>query len=1422
MPPYFLLTLAAIQTVSILPSLWKDTVPTWLDAVRLVALLVVLGIGVSYPIHSVMPSPNTARVGDIPSNKFTSPEDAVSLASWFTFNFMNPLFKLAGIKTLNPEDVWQLSPYFKHRNLFTKYLSISQKNPHQSLLRFLLASNSLDLIISFAESLYKSITTFVPSFCLQRILIALESHDPARRNEAYIYALVTFIFHCSFAQLDMFGDWHARRCYERTRGQMFCAIHWKSLKRRDMRGKTAAQKSDKEGQEDEESANTADIGRVVNLITGDTYAVAQRFWEFPAIFMAPVRCTIALVFLYSILGWSCFAGVAVVLLAYLVNWPLAKYDISLTRKSWAAKDLRMSYVDEFFQSIRFLKYMGWERAWSNKVRTARDTELKIRVKQNVVDVIISFIWSWIPSAVVLASFLCYTIIARQPLTVSKAFTSIEVFSLLQGPMTELPDQIFAVLHALVSMRRIETFLAEDEVEDWVTSLKRDTAQAHLSTTSLSSKVCFEFATFQWYAQKTKADSTPPTSETSSATVATDPAPAFQLQDISIDFPVGKLSLITGATGSGKTSILNALLGEMNRVAGSVFLDKANHNVAYAAQFPWLQHATIRDNILFRTPFEAARYDAVLEACALKPDLGIFAAGDMTEIGEKGVSLSGGQRARVALARAVYSRAKVVLLDDPLAAVDMHTANHLVKKCFSGPLMKDRTILLVTHHVSLCLPAAAYIVELHNGAIYRQGSVQDLKERGQLEDVIATEDHPEAPESEPEEDGNEADQIAPDEDHTKAKALGKFIEDEHRAEGNVTLKTYLTYMRAVGWVPWSLTCLLILTMRGVTVGNQFFLARWAQAYTTQIHDTTAHIFRVLPSTLLKSPFDSLPSPNENVTPWLIIYTTISLSGALCLILYLVIGYWGSLNASRTLFTSMLDRVSRAPTSFFDRTPIGRILNRFTSDIGAVDGALMPSVRSAISGTIGFLASFGVIVFVVPRFAPFALAIAAVYVKLAPPYVKASRDLRRLESVFLSPAFSGFDELLHGLIHVRAFGMEMAFQERFYNIVDKFQGFDHFYWMASYWMKERYDYLGSIIVYLTTLFALWTHVPEGMAALVIVNAGIFAEASRKLVKVFAQLELDFNSIERIGEYLEVDQEATATSVKPPPAYWPSSNGGIEVELTWKQKDLVIKYSANLPAVLKSISFEVRPREKIGVVGRTGSGKSTLALSLLRILEPVEGRIFLDGIDIGTLGLDDLRGNITIVSQDVALFSGTVRSNLDPFNEHSDEECWNVLERCHLVSHSPSRTPAESGTHTPESEGGEPAKRERKTVVSSLSQPVSPSGSSLSAGERQLLALARAMLRNAKFTILDEASSAIDLETDDKIQRTIREEMAESLVITIAHRLKTVIDYDRILVLDMGTIAEYDTPEALLAKEGGLFREMCIQSADWEEIQAMVRRG
>ncbi|KAG8988966.1 hypothetical protein FRB94_014789 [Tulasnella sp. JGI-2019a] len=1357
-PPYALICFSVIFFVVNAAHATSESGPAiWVSVLQRMGCLGIIGVGLRFHLQGHLSDNRVAEPGAVPTSSTTSPEDKVRLSNWFTFSWVQPIMDLAGLQTLDDENVWQLSPYFKHRNLFTKYLSASSEKPNQSLLRFLLSWNSLDLIISFSLQLYKAIAGFIQPYCLQQILRALESRDPLKRPDAYFYAAVLFVAHCSFAQVDVWEAWHGRRAYERTRGIMFCGLHWKALKRRDMSGKTTEQ--DEEG---DTQQSPSDIGRVANLMTGDAYAVAQRFWEFPAVFVAPVRMVIALIFLYRILGWSCFAGISVVLLAYAVNYPLAMINLRLMKKSWASKDIRMSYVNEFIQSIRFLKYMGWESQWADRVRTARNVELSIRVKQNTVDVITSFIWLWIPSAVILVSFLSFTTLAGEQLTVSKAFTSIEVFNQLQGPLTELPGQIIALLQAFVSMKRIEDFLAEDEVENWASSLKR-----HVSGQPKTSNIGFEAASFRWHgtrSESSKSGGSPPSSTTNSDVSGhSTPTTRFTLCNITATFPTGKLSLITGATGSGKSSLLNALLGELYCTSGEVHLDKSRHAVAYAGQLPWLEHATIRDNILFRSPFDPVRYETVLECCALKPDLKVFEAGDMTEIGEKGVSLSGGQRARVALARAVYSRATVVLLDDPLAAVDMHTARHLLQSCFLGPIMKDRTIILVTHHVSLCLPAAAYILEMSGGTVLRQGTVQDLQDQGQLGQVIAEEDHTESFEVEEESEipVNEADNATEQQgsSHADPKPIGKLIEAEHRAEGRVTLATYLTYIRACGWLPWTLIVFLILAGRGIQVGNQFFLARWAQAYSSPANSSTTlhpqHILLLATTSIQQvAPIHwiDLPSPSVNVFPWLVIFSIISLAGALSTLIYLAVGYWGSINASRSLFAAMLNRVSRAPSSFFDKTPVGRILNRFTADINAVDGTLMNSVRAAMSGTISFLASFGVICVVVPRFAPLALAIAYVYIILAPPYVKASRDLRRLESVFLSPAFSGFDELLHGLIHVRAFGMEVQFQERFYGIVDKFQGFDHFYWMVSYWMKERYDYLGSVIVYATTLFALWTHVSEGMAALVIVNAGVFAQASRDLVKVFAQLELDFNSVERIGEYLDVEQEAPAISAKRPPAYWPSSNGGITVE------DLFITYSKSLPPVLKGISFEVKPREKIGVVGRTGSGKSTLAMSLLRIVEPASGRIILDGVDVSTIGLDDLRGNITIVSQDVALFSGTVRSNLDPFNEHTDAECWDVLARCHLVQ--------------PVSGGDESDEPGRKAAISGLSQAVSASGSSFSAGERQLLALARAMLRNARFIILDEASSSIDLETDDKIQRTIREEMVDSLVITIAHRLKTVI--------------------------------------------------
>ncbi|KAF7311117.1 P-loop containing nucleoside triphosphate hydrolase protein [Mycena chlorophos] len=1319
-PPYVSAAFAFVQFLAPLIQLTLELVDTQPDfeatafyAVRILlpaAFLYVLG---TLPMQSVPPAQNVAGPTEVPSVFKTCPEDNVTLWQWATFSFVEPMFDVANKGTLNDTDVWSLSPYFKHKNLFNKYLEYRANHPSHSLIRFLLASNSLDLILDVTLELWSAIVGFVPAYALQEILAELANPTPESRAKAYYWTLVVLLAHLSFAQKDLIKGWHTRRCYERTRGQLFCTLHYKSLVRQDMSGKATAKNGDE--------TDNANLGKIVNLMQGDSYAVAQRFWEFSALFASPVRLIIALTFLYNILGWSALSGVVVVLLAYVVNYPLARYNIYITRRSWKARDYRMERVNELLQNVRFLKFFGWEYHWSDTASKARDTELGWRVKEAVVDTVISFIWTWIPSATALSSFLCYTLLAGERLTVSKAFTSLALFSQLQEPMTALPGQFFAMLNAYVSMQRIEAFLLEDEVPKWASTLKTEEEERPSSM-----DIGFESAVFEWQVP----------SETSPT------AARFQLGPLDVIFPKGKLTLVSGATGSGKTALLSALLGGKFS-SGQISLDKSGHQVAYCAQNPWLEHATIRDNIVFGASFgfDAARYEAVISACALVHDLKIFDAGDMTEIGERGVTLS----------------ARVILLDDPLAAVDMHTATHIVENCLTGSFARDRTIILVTHHISLCLPVAHYIVELDGGRVLHQGTVKTLEETGILREVVETEDQPFSEEETPVDEA-QADAEAPKEE--RARTDGKLIEAEARAEGRVSIRTYLAYIRAAGVVSWLFTFLLMLLIRGINIANQVFLAKWGEAYQ---EDVIVSFFKKMYTTAL--PWDGLPSPNENVRPWLMVYLEISLLGAFSVFVYIGLGYYASLQASRSLFLSLLRRLTRAPARFFDVTPIGRILNRFTTDINTIDGALQNSARACLSGVLNFVASFCVILFVIPRFAPFALFIAWLYIRLAPRFIRASRDLRRLESISLSPAFAGFDELLRGITHVRAFGMEQRYQDRFYARVDKFQSFDHVYWLVSGWLRWRYDCLGSLVVFATTIFALWARVTNGLAAIVIVQAGIFAEASRQLVRVAAQLELDFNSVERVIEYLDVPQEAPAIIKESrPPAYWPSDSGSLVVE------DLEIKYAPELPSALRRVSFTINPSEKIGVVGRTGSGKSTLALSLLRMVEPVRGRILVDGVDISKIGLEDLRTKITIVSQDVSLFSGTIRSNLDPLGLNTDRECLDVLERCHLT----------------------PLLKHQGSSV--LDMPVS--SGSLSAGERQLLALSRAILRRTNVIIMDEATSQIDSHLDDQIQKTIREELSGAIVITIAHRLRTIMDYDRILVLHDGELVEFERARTGLA--------------------------
>lgn len=936
---------------------------------------------------------------------------------------------------------------------------------------------------------------------------------------------------------------------------------------------------------------------------------------------------------------------------------------------------------------------------------------------------------------------------------------------------------------------------------------------------------------------------------------------FELRDINIIFPPGELSLVTGPTASGKTALLRALLGEMYTMPTSegsqptqIFLPKyptvldkstgLRNYVSYAAQTPWLEHLTIKENILFGSEFDEARYKQVLECCALNPDLDALEDGDETEIGERGVSLSGGQKARVALARAVYAPTKYVLLDDPLSAVDSHTARFLTDRLLQGPLLAHRTVILVTHHVELVLPGAGYIIRMLDGRIDTQGSVSELRKRGILQEIAAQEKKeiiasPEDPKVDE----------APEKEKKKAK---KLIEEEERAQGRVKWKIYVAYIKASAYATW--VALLLFTFLGTAmeIGQKVWMQIWGDAYETApaytFSDLSLHIQKaeriLFPVATLFSEqtikTQALPSADEHPLFYVGGLALIGLLDILFAMFASIVLILGTYRASEILFEQLLRGVMRATMRWQDTTPTGRILNRLSKDFETIDTAIGMSFSITLKCLCSVLLSVLTVIAISPVFIIPGTFIAFTYVSISKIYLETSRPLKRLDSTTLSPIFASYRTTLEGLVTIRAFSAEHRFIDRMINKLDVTTKCYWSYWMMNRWTLVRFDSLGALTVLIVmsivvafggntapqiinlfgskvVAFQGKTGVSSGFEGLVIVSAMGFTMSVYWACRFLTQLELDLNSVERITEYLTLPQEPPyIIESNRPPAHWPSGTSSQEGFIS--VENLVIKYAPDLPPVLRGVSFQIKAQERVGLVGRTGSGKSTLATALLRFVEPDSGQIIIDGIDITSIGLFDLRSRVTFIQQDSVLFSGTIRENLDPFGDHTDEACLDVLRRVGLIDPSPTSTrpasiinadPAVNAEASPPSPtstaGGDAAKQ----AIIKLDTTVTSSGSNFSHGQRQLIALARALLRKTSVVIMDEATSSIDFETDTKIQEALREEFGSSCVITIAHRLQTIMDYDRVIVMDAGTIVENGSPSELLADTDGVFHSMCVKA-------------
>ena len=746
-----------------------------------------------------------------------------------------------------------------------------------------------------------------------------------------------------------------------------------------------------------------------------------RFWEFQTIVTKPLDLLLSVFLVWKLLGWPCLIGVSAVVVAQMLNAILIRILLRLERVRRTATDTRLQVSSQFIEAIRHLRWYDWQQRWLDRILNARQHELGLRVITGLWNVCITSLNYLSGGLFPVVAFAAYTLLAQKPLTVDIAFPAIQLFGMLDTNLRDLPMVIKVLLDAYVALGRIEDFMNEPDKEKPAADLVPPRGS-----------LIFDNASFAW----------PSTTET-------------VLNNISLEFSTG-LTLICGRVGHGKTALLQAALGELDRRGGAV--SRPDEMIGYCSQLPWLQSMSIRENILFSAPYDDKRYKQTLEASALIPDFASFKHGDLSNIGENGIGLSGGQRARVALARAVYSRARILLLDDPLAALDHDTATTIVQRLFNGPLMHGRTVILVTHRVDICAHLANQIVEIHEG----QASLVNKPSSVSYEHGSRST----SPEPEYEAPGQEQDQ-----DHADA-VPDKFIEEEHRATGGVVASVYWKYVKSGNLWWWALLIIAIVLFRAIRVLDYWFLKSWGEAYGTQEISTSF--------------FDFLPSPESNVRPWLVVFLILAIVLAVAVFLtdgmMLVIVYV----SGRKLFKDVLDRVSSATFRFYDVTPTGRLMNRLTSDFGTLDGNISWRLQIVAWGLVSWLSSVSIIASTTPLFLVFTLSLTALFAWIFMWFLPTSQSLRRLEMVSLSPLMSSFGTLLEGLTTVRAFRAQTQFQDRVISVTDAFQKMDHFYWSLQAWLMFRFDTLSAISTFLLTLLALYDNLSQGLTAFVLTSA------------------------------------------------------------------------------------------------------------------------------------------------------------------------------------------------------------------------------------------------------------------------------------------------------------------------------------------------
>ncbi|XP_071185883.1 ATP-binding cassette sub-family C member 4-like isoform X2 [Salvelinus alpinus] len=1092
-------------------------------------------------------------------------------------------------------------------------------------------------------------------------------------------------------------------------------------------------------------------GQIVNLLSNDVNKFDEVTIFLHFLWVGPLQAAAVLGLLWVEIGPSCLAGMAVLVILMPTQTMFGRLFSKFRSKTAALTDNRIRTMNEVVSGIRIIKMYAWEKPFSALVNEVRRKEISKIMSSSYLRGLNMASFFAASKIIVFITFTVYVLLGNT-ISASRVFVTVSLYSAVRLTVTLFfPSAVEKLAETRISVRRIKTFLLLDEIVKSNHGFLQEEKQE--PSVEIQDLICY------W----DKSQDAP------------------SLQNLSLTVKSEQLVAVIGPVGAGKSSLLSAILGELPHDKGVL---KVKGQLTYASQQPWVFPGTIRSNILFGKELHPQKYEKVLRACALKRDMELLPDGDLTLIGDRGATLSGGQKARVNLARAVYQDADIYLLDDPLSAVDAEVGRHLFEQCICG-ILKNKPRILVTHQLQY-LQAADQILVLKEGHMVARGTYSELQRSGvDFTSLLKREEEgPQAPGAETESRSPRSRTLSQNSvvSHTSSIRSVKdgteqlpaepvqTVVEESRSEGTIGVSLYVKYLKAGANILVLIGVVLLQFLaQAAYILQDWWLAYWAgEQEKLNVNGTvTVNVTEEL-----------------NLDFYLGIYA--GLTGAT-----LIFGFARSLimfnvlvKAAQSLHNRMFNSILRTPVRFFDINPIGRVLNRFSKDIGQLDAALPWTFVDFIQIFLQIIGVIAVAASVIPWILIPLVPLVIVFLFLRRYFLQTSRDVKRLESTTRSPVFSHLSSSLQGLWTIRAFRAE----ERFQNTFDAYQDLHSESWflflVTSRWFAVRLDGMCAVFVTITAFgcLLLRDQVEAGSVGLALSYAVTLMGMFQWGVRQSAEVENMMTSVERVVEYTELESEAPWETQKRPPPEWPSQ--GL---ITFDR--VSFSYSSDGPVVLKDMKAMFRPKEKVGIVGRTGAGKSSLVSALFRLAEP-EGRIYIDGVLTSEIGLHDLRQKMSIIPQDPVLFTGTMRKNLDPFSQHTDEDLWNALQEVQLKS------------------AVEELPNKMETVLAE-------SGSNFSVGQRQLVCLARAVLRKNRILIIDEATANVDPRTDELIQKTIRDKFRECTVLTIAHRLNTIIDSDRILVLDAGQIHAYDEPYTLLQNHDGIFFKMVQQTGRQEAV-------